>query len=546
MAKYNKRKVAAAEAVAATTHQGGDGYQLKPELELMSLLANGIGNTFYEKESEQEKRLFDLINKVCKADKLLVAKMLVYTRAVLGQRSVTHAAAVALLPNISGIEWAKDLFTKRDRKENFGGLIYRIDDMLEIAAYYMEKNPGKRLPNSVTKGFKSVLESADTYELAKYQGKTRGVSLVDIVNLVHPRPAKDMVKVFKNLINGDLKQFNTVEDKNTKSGQIVAQKVAEGILTVDEAATELAKAKEKNYKELVEEKTIGYLALLRNLRNILTNSKDKELLNATVKQLTNADAIKKSLVFPHQIDLALEVLMGEFKNSEAFVMFKALNDAYELAIPNLSELGMTGRTAIVYDGSGSMTTAIQLATGRGQTRAIDKAALIAATLAKGIGADVYSFSDYCKEVAYNPNDSVNTIKQTLLKNAASGGTQFRTIFPALKSRYDRIFIISDEQGADQIGSTLSDYKKNFKVDPNIYCINLCSYGTTMFKENKKVAQLFGYSAEIYELVKKVEVDINALLNEVKKINFLPKTFETVMAQKAKKVSKKKVGSVKRK
>lgn len=549
MAKYNKKRVVASEAVAATTHQGGSGYQLKPEMELMSLLANGIGNTFYEKESTQEKRLFDLINKVCKQDKLLVAKMLVYTRAILGQRSVTHAAAVALLPHISGIEWAKDLFTKRDRKENYGGLIYRIDDMLEIAAYYMEKNPGKRLPNSVTKGFKSVLEHADAYELAKYQGKSRGVSLVDIVNLVHPKPAKEMVKTFKALINGELKQFNTVEDKNTKSGQEVAQKVAEGILTVDEAATELAKAKEKNYKELVQEKVIGYLALLRNLRNILTNSSDAGLLKATISQLTDEKAIKGSLVFPHQIDLALEVLMDEFGNSKVGPIARALNTAYELAIPNLSELGMTGRTAVVYDKSGSMTTAIRLANGKSSTSAIDKAALIAATLAKGIGADVYVFADRCHEVSYNGNDSVNTIKQTLLNANAGGGTSFGTIFPSLKERYDRIFIISDEQGADAIGYTLSDYKKKFSVDPNIYCINLCGYGTTMFKENKKVVQLFGYSAEIYELVKKCEVDINALLNDVKKINFLPKTLDVVTESKKvskKKVSKKRVGSLKKK
>lgn len=545
MAKYNKKTVAATKIVAAMTHQGGAGYQLKPELELMSLLANGINNTFYEKESTQEKRLTDLITKVCKQDKLLVAKMLVYTRSVLGQRSVTHAASVALLPHISGVEWAKNLFTKRDRKENFGGLIYRLDDMLEIAARYMDVNPGKRLPNSVTKGFKSVLEEADTYELAKYQGKTRGVSLVDIINLVHPKPRKEMVKAFKALINGELKQFNTVEDKNTKSGQEVAQKVAQGVLTVDEAATELAKAKEKNYKELVEEKVIGYLALLRNLRNILTNSSDSTLLKATVDQLTDEKAIRKSLVFPHQIDLALEVLMAEFGNSKVGVIAKALNTAYELAIPNLSELGMTGRTAVVLDRSGSMTSKIHLANGYGSAAAIEKGALIAATLAKGLGADIYVFGDRCFEHKYNVNDSVNTIKHTL-SNPANEGTQFYTIFPALKERYDRVFIVSDMQGADSIGDTLRTYKSQYSVDPYIYCINLCGYGTTMFKENKKVAQISGYSAEIYELVKKMEIDINAVLNEVKKINFLPKNVDTTIKAVTKKKISKRVGGVKKK
>jgi hypothetical protein len=70
---------------------------------------------------------------------------------------------------------------------------------------------------------------------------------------------------------------------------------------------------------------------------------------------------------------------------------------------------MYGKTAIVYDVSGSMSTRIQIAKGKnGSQAALDKAALIAATLAKGINADVYQFANFCKEINYNPNDSINT------------------------------------------------------------------------------------------------------------------------------------------
>lgn len=82
------------------------------------------------------------------------------------------------------------------------------------------------------------------------------------------------------------------------------------------------------------------------------------------------------------------------------------------------------------------------------------------------------------------------------------------------------------QGSDNIskGSSFQSYKNKFG-DPYIYCINLCGYGTTMFNpSNKKVAQIFGYSAEIYDIIKKSEVDYNALLNEVKKINIYPKNY----------------------
>lgn len=517
MAKYNK-KVAPVVATAPT-HQGGMGFALKPELELMSLLANGINNTFYEKETEQDKRLAEAIKQVAFKDPELVAKMLVYTRAVIGQRSVTHRGAVALMPMMSGTDWGKHLFTKREKNSNHGGLVYRLDDMLEIAACYFALNPGKKLPNSLKKGFKEVLENVDAYQLAKYQGKDRAVSLVDLVNLVHPKPSKDMEQVFKDLMSGNLKQFNTAEDKNTKAGQEVAAKVKSGEISKEAAAVELSKAKEANYKELVSEGTIGYLALLRNLRNILSNSNDAQLIKDTTDSLTDEKSVKKSLVFPHQIDLALEVLLAEL-GTKATAFVKALNTAYELAIPNLSELGATGKTAVVIDRSGSMTTKVQIGQGKNSSQgAIEKASLIAATLAKGLNADLYGFDSDCYVLKYNPNDSVNTIKNSINK-APGGSTNFGRIFPFLHDAYDRVFIISDMQGSDEVGKTISQYRSKFGVDPYVYCINLCAYGTSMLNpNNKKVFQIMGYSSEIYDIVKKSEVDYNALLTEVKKINF---------------------------
>jgi hypothetical protein len=185
---------------------------------------------------------------------------------------------------------------------------------------------------------------------------------------------------------------------------------------------------------------------------------------------------------------------------------------------------MYGKTAIVYDVSGSMSTRIQIAKGKnGSQAALDKAALIAATLAKGINADVYQFANYCKEINYNPNDSINTLKQRFMGNVGvGGGTEFNSIFSQLKGKYDRVFVISDMQGADSIetgrysASTYQAYVgKHGK--PHLYSINLCGYSSTMFKPNSTTYQLFGYSADIYELIKKVEIDPKALLKEIEAI-----------------------------
>jgi hypothetical protein len=174
-----------------------------------------------------------------------------------------------------------------------------------------------------------------------------------------------------------------------------------------------------------------------------------------------------------------------------------------------------GRTAVVFDSSGSMSTPIALVGDRGKRgseAAIAKAALIAATLAKGIGADVYHFANYTEQIKFNPLDTVNTLKNQFLskKGNVGYGTEFNSIFTKLGKNYDRVFVISDMQGASYLER--ATYK-----DAHIYSIDICGYGTTMFKPGNKVYSLFGYSADIYELVKKVEIDPKAIIKEIEAI-----------------------------
>lgn len=516
MSRYNVKAKSTVPTV--TNHQGGTGYQYDPKTELVAILATGLDNKYYEKAGEREQRLADVVAEVAKTDKLFAAKAMVYARSVMGQRTVTHFGAVELAKVLSGDNLGARFFSKRARKANAGGIIFRLDDMLEIAACYQARNPGKQLSNAIKKGFKSALEAADEYELAKYQAKNKELSLVDIVNLVHPKPSEKMTPVFAKLMKGELKQFNTVEDKNTKAGQEVAAKVKTGEITVEQAETELNEAKESNFAELIETKKIGYLALLRNLRNILkafhsTGLKNPSLIKDACEMLTDKKLIKQSLVFPHQIDLALEIMLDEFGASKATPFIKALNDAYEISIPNLTELFKGGKTAVVFDSSGSMSSSIRLANkNNGSEAAIAKAALIAATLAKGIGADVYHFADSCKQIKFNPLDTVNTLKNQFLgKQGSVGyGTAFNSIMRTLDGKYDRVFIISDMQGADMVDSKAYS-------NTHIYSVDICGYGTTMFKPGSKVYKIFGYSSDIYELIKKVEIDPQALIKEIEKI-----------------------------
>lgn len=566
MAKYNQK----VEPVVhkTTTHQGGTGYTQKPENELIGILATGMDNTFYEKEGEREKRFKELISQIASKNKEFVAKALVYARTVFGQRSVTHFGAVELIPFLQGDNLGKRFFSKRDRKVNKGGIVYRLDDMTEILAAYLAKNGADAsIPNSIKRGFKEAIENADAYEMAKYQMKGKSVSLVDIVNLVHPAQTEKQgtIKVsvaeylkaikgtkFENkiieetgsvvgnpdggiveiptlhaLVLGILKQFNTVEDKNTEAGKTVAEKVKKGEITSEQAKVELNEAKTDNFKELIETKKIGYLALIRNLRNILKTN-DKDLLDKACVLLVQQEFIRKSLVWPHQIDLALEIMLLEFSGQPMAKVTKALGEAYELSIPNLQNLLPEGRTAVVFDTSGSMhgdygrivldaKTTINKAP-------IEKAALIAATFAKGVNGDVYQFASWAKQITgWNPNDSVNTLKKNFMSHQGecNHGTDFGScfkLFEQLNERYDRIIIISDEQdGYNNVESSFASYCKKFGT-PYVYIINVCGYSNTApIKSGQKVFRLYGYSADIYEKIPMLEINPEVLIEEINKI-----------------------------
>jgi polyhydroxyalkanoate synthesis regulator phasin len=562
MSKYNTKRVSPVQGTES--HEGGASFTQRPEAELVGMLSAGIQNTFYEKEGEREKRFREIIGKVAKKSPTFVAKALIYARSVFGQRSITHLGAVNLLPYLSGNPLGKDFFSKRNRKKdsNDGGIIYRLDDMNEILACYFAKNgDDAAIPNAIKKGFKLAIENADTYELAKYQMKTKAVSLVDIVNLVHPVESKkngtmevskdeylkaikgtkfaktasevtgDSVTIpaIKALVLGLLKQFNTVENTNTEAGKVVAAAVKAGELTKEDAVKVLTEKKADNFTELIRTKKIGYLALLRNLRNII-NTNDTTLLTEACDLLVTKEFIAKSLVWPHQIDLAQEILMLETSGRTLQKVCKALDIAYENSIPNLMELLPEGRTAIVFDTSGSMqggwSGGCKINKG-GKGTSInaspeEKAALIAATFAKGVAGDVYHFGTRCERITgFNPNDSIGTMKRHFrtFNGNCGHGTSMESIFSTLyaNGKYDRVVIISDEQTRDNMNTSLNKYSAKFGM-PYVYHVNLCGYAATATKTNDHIFRVYGYSSDIYTKIKDFEIDINVVINAIKAIN----------------------------
>ena len=461
MGKFNQKVVN-----NTTNLAGGKAYDLDKHAELVSILLTSFGDDkYYRTAKEEVNRLKELID-LC--DKQFVAKSIIYARTQFGMRSITHIASSILAKYISG-SFARNFFNK---------VIYRVDDMGEILAYHKLSN--QKVSNSMKKGFADSISRFNEYQLAKYKGEDKEFKLVDIVNLVHPIPNEINSIALHKLINGELKSFDTWEAELSAVGSDVNKK------------------KEVWYR-LLDENKLGYFALLRNIRNIVSLN-DEELLDLALNALIDEKAIKKSLVLPFRYATAYR----ELSNINGKAM-KYINRACDISCNNVPIL--SGKTLVALDVSGSM-----------DGKPSEIASVFTAILLKSNDCDLITFSDNANYKNINTDDSVLSIADNF--RYSCGGTNFPSIFTIANKKYDRVVLLSDMQSWKQEiyspSAAFNKYKQLYNSNCKFYSFDLAGYGTLQIPQ-KDVYCLAGFSDKIFDIMKYYESDKNALINEINTI-----------------------------
>lgn len=497
MSKFaSNARVASKPAVRAqpvVNAAGGIGFAVSPKIEFVStLLTSFLKDQFYRTEEGTVLRLKELMTQV---EPLFAAKAAVYARQAFGMRSISHVVAGEVAKNVKGATWTKDFFNAVCR---------RADDPSEILAYYMATYVDQPIPNSLKKGLAKFLLRQNEYSLAKYKREGSAFTLIDTVNLVFgtkPYPKKKDGQVWTDrrlgvalgkLLRGELAPADTWETNLTQAGQ--AAKAGEG--NIDEL-------KGAAWASLVSEKKLGYLALIRNLRNIMTAKVDLDLV---VKALTDRDAIKKSLVFPFQINTAYEVV-GGLGTSEARKIMAALDDAIDLACDNVPKV--EGKSVVFLDVSSSMSGC----------KADQIASIFCAVIAKAWDADVISFDGSARYVNYNRKDSTMTLARGF--RYSGGSTNMPAAVQMMNRKYDRILILSDMQTwvGGNTNSILSGYERLYGAKPFVYSFNLQEQGGTTAFPEARVACIAGFSDKVFKLMGSMERDPQTLVNTIEAVEF---------------------------
>lgn len=476
---------------------GGTAYTESRELEIVSLMLTNFMNDQFYRKSMSQQQIAEIVEKFPGDDVKFVAQAALYARHVFGMRSVSHAFAAEIAKQVKGEEWTKQFFSD---------VVRRVDDATEVFAAYGAAY-GRPFPNALRKGLALSLAKFDGYQLAKYRGEGHAVKLVDLVNLCHPKPSEKNAEILKQLMKDELRSTETWEAMiSATAGDKEKKAVAwRDLLTPDENG----------------KRKIGYFALLRNLRNIVSQAPD--MIDEACAMLTTPYLIKKSLVMPFRFLKARENFGGpkasdytwrgsyrrqmytnrmpmNFSDQRVLV---ALNRAVEISCDNVPRY--EGKTCILQDISGSMA---------GETAMI--AGLFAAILYKTNNADLVQFDSEVFKVDVDRRMPVLDLGHMLAN--ARGGTDMHKAFQCLERSYDRIILLSDMQTWMQPWSpcdvAYKQYCAHFNCKPHLYSWDLQGYGTIQFPE-KKVYCLAGWSEKVFDLMKLVEQDPQALINAVK-------------------------------
>ena len=457
MSKFNAKK----ENNKAITYEGGSVYNKNlVEDYLNNLFSSFIEDGFYESRQKKMERFLDLTTEVGnQLGNEFLAKTSVFARNELGMRSASQLIASYLND--------KKFDNKRAYYRNF---CHRPDDVAEI--FGAIDMMGQKRSHATVRGCGDYLAKLNEYQLGKYKMLGKEYNMYDLINITHAKSSS-----VDNFMKGEIESPDTWEIK------------------ISTAKTEAERAEE--WIRLVKEDKLGYLALLRNLNNILnamsiTGTDDLLLIeDKIISKLTDEASIKKSLVFPYQIYCA-------YKNmkSHPFMIDNALDKAFRIACGNMEKF--EGKSVIMLDVSGSMEDIIS---SHSNITIKEVGACYAAALYISQDCDFVKFGTDAKSCSYNKIDNVFNIISNMCEEDKCGyGTHIGMAFAKLNKHYDRIFIVSDMQVMKEVPprwyysqlvdgpANYNDYCKEYG-DTKCYSFDLGNYKTQCANPNNRNVHL---------------------------------------------------------
>lgn len=280
------------------------------------------------------------------------------------------------------------------------------------------------LSKSIKNGVGRAFRKFDAYQLGKYRGRRSGISLRDILRLTHPKPKDDaQAALWKSVIDDTLPSPDTWE-----------------------VALSGGADKRETFERLLAERRLGYLALLRNLRNMVEAGVD----DAMIRQAIVARNGGAHRVLPFRF-IAAARAMPQFESELDEAMLENIDE---------NQTKMLGMTLVLVDVSGSMFNSLSA---KSDLTRMDAAASLAC-IVPCERKRLFTFSNQLVEVP--PRQGMAGV-DAIVRSQRNLGTHIHEPVAKLNTLpHDRLIVITDEQTFDSPPDP---------VARQAYMINVASY-----------------------------------------------------------------------
>ena len=490
------------------THEGARGYKRTYESELFLLaVTNMVGeDTFYEAASDRDARYVELIHRVTKGNPAFIA----------GGTDIHPMGFITFLRDVAQMRSASTVMAAEyvraggpNGRQVVSKALQRPDEPGEILGYWMSRY-GKSLPAAIKRGVAdATTRMLNEKQAIKYDGQSKGIRLGDVIELTHPVPRYPAQSdLFKYLLD---KRHNR---NNPRISEALTQiKLDQELLALpvdqrrDAFNNGIPQAAGWTWERLggwlpggMDAKAwegiipnMGYMALLRNLRNFDQAGVSDEVADKVIAKITDPEEVAKSRQFPFRFLSAHKAAGGSLRWG------RALDKALTLSCGNIPEF--TGRTLVLCDVSGSMGG------GYGSKSTVapyEIAALFSAATSKRQPkgkSDVVVYGTHSKKLDIPAGESVLTTIDNMSKIVYRGTLGYATNqWKALADnwdKHDRVIIFTDEQTHD-------DYSYVSSQVPFIHIFNLGGYAPASMKSQVGRYTYGGFTDATFRLMPLLE------------------------------------------
>ncbi|MBQ7192603.1 MAG: TROVE domain-containing protein [Paludibacteraceae bacterium] len=496
-------------------HEGAIAYTMTPEMELYTAIVTSMLNdTYYESSDERVKRIQELVGKV---SPLFVAQLAVYARREMNLRSVP-LLLLTLLAKVNSTDtadWQPSMLARAIEMT-----VLRADEISELLACYQLLNPrqGRKqlsgLSHQVQKGLQTSFNRLDEYQFAKYDRSSQTVRLRDALFLVHPK-AKDEAQqqLFNKIASQSLQTPYTWETELSELGK----------QPFDTPEQKQAAVRAK-WEELIDSGKLGYMALLRNLRNIVQSEVSKERIDSICARLSNKDEVAHSKQLPFRFFSAYKEMLQVMSPYTSLIL-TALEEAAKASAPNTDLFGKNDRILLACDLSGSMQHSLSP---KSKVQLYEVGILLAMLMQNtcqqvqtGLFGDIWKPVNLPQtNILQNTNDIRKRIGEV---GYCTNGYIVIDWLIENKQVVDKVMFFTDCQLWDDtytiktVAKSWQQYKQ-IAPDARLYMFDLAGYGESPLRLiGKDVCLVAGWSERIFQMVETMEKgeDIMTKIKQVK-------------------------------